>query len=291
MLLGTGNGGVVQQEYFYANTFAGGRGGADGLAISGSAQMIDFDSNVIAANSGPGVEIIGSGVNKLRFVNNTIVGNNGGVTLSPAPANLLWQNNIVVANGGNNAQPASSGTFYNNMPTVSILGSSDATVGTPVTFSESFSDSFGLTAANYLWDLGDGYPETTSTASFTYTEPGTYDVGLVVWDSSGRAAQDELVLTVVANDGFAESSGARASGVGLGIEQSGAGTVHGNSGRRGRSGGRGLHRGRRGPGIGQRITFRFGWHAFTRRVAGRHVDSGPKHAYPADHDHEYMVPA
>ena len=36
----------------------------------------------------------------------------------------------------------------------------------------------------------------TSNISFTYGDPGTYAVGLVVWDSSGRSAHDEVLLTV-----------------------------------------------------------------------------------------------
>ena len=72
------------------------------------------------------------------------------------------------------------------MPTVSIVGSSTVTVGSLVNFSSLFNDPGGYSAANYLWDLGGGLPVTTSTASFTYSQTGTYNVGLVVWDTLGR---------------------------------------------------------------------------------------------------------
>ena len=50
---------------------------------------------------------------------------------------------------------------------------------------------------NVLWDLGDGLPATTQSASFSYLNPGAYKIGLVVWDSSGRAAHNEVLLRVV----------------------------------------------------------------------------------------------
>ena len=149
-------------------------------------------------------------VDKFRFVNNTIA-NNGESMSSLQLTNLYFDgSNTVANNNGNNYVPTTSGTFYNNMPTVSITALATATVGTPVDFSIAFADSSGLTATNYLWDLGDGVPVTSSTASFTYTETGTYNIGLVVWDSLGRAAHDQIVLTV--SDGVGSSIAMDAAG-------------------------------------------------------------------------------
>ena len=205
--------GENQQVYLYANTFAGNSG--TGFGFGGGCQMFDFDSNVFSGNGNVGITFnsgTSPSLDKFRFVNNTITDNAGGGMTSLALSNQYFDSsNTVAGNGGANGNytPASAGTFYNNMPTVSIVGSDSATVGAPVNFSSAFADSLG-TPANYLWDLGDGLPLTTSTASFTYSEPGTYDVGLVVWDSLGRAAHDELQLTVTAASGAQFESAASA---------------------------------------------------------------------------------
>jgi hypothetical protein len=145
-------------------------------------------------------------MDKFCFVNNTIAGNPvGPIGGSQLTNEYFDSSNIVAGNGAAGAIPTTTGTFYNNMPTVSIVGSSTATVGSLVNFSSLFNDPGGYSAANYLWDLGDGLPVTTSTASFTYSQTGTYVVGLVVWDTLGRAAHEQLVLTVTAAGASSQS--------------------------------------------------------------------------------------
>jgi parallel beta-helix repeat protein len=207
LIVGAGNqDGDSKQEYFYANTFAANT--AAGISIGGC-QMFDFDSNVFSGNVGVGIAAGGTSptTDMLRFVNNTITNNGGGAISSLQLSNLYFDSsNTVSGNGGSgNSTPTTTGTFYNNMPTVSIVGTATASVGSLVTFSSLFNDPGGYSAANYLWDLGGGLPVTTSTASFTYSQTGTYDVGLVVWDSLGRAAHEQLVLTVTAAGADAQS--------------------------------------------------------------------------------------
>jgi hypothetical protein len=192
--------GENQQIYLYANTFSGNAGTAFGFG--GNCQNFVFDSNVFSGNGNMAVDYGGGtspSLDKFQFVNNTFTNNAGGAMYSMPLTNQYFDSsNVVAGNGPNGSLPTTSGTFYNNMPTVSIVGSSTVSVGSLVNFSSLFNDPGGYSAANYLWDLGGGLPVTTSTASFTYSQTGTYDIGLVVWDSLGRAAHEQLVLTVTA---------------------------------------------------------------------------------------------
>lgn len=72
---------------------------------------------------------------------------------------------------------------------------SEAIVGEPVRFSLDYTAG-GNSLGKVLWDLGEGVPVTTQSTSFTYTDPGTYKIDLVAWDTAGRAAFDEISLVV-----------------------------------------------------------------------------------------------
>ncbi|HEY4759299.1 MAG TPA: PKD domain-containing protein, partial [Thermoguttaceae bacterium] len=163
--------------------------------------LMVLDGNQITGNAGIGLQSgDGSTLDKLMVVNNTISGNTGPAFTadygSPGPfqgSNLLWQNNTVSGNG-NNYQPPSKGSFFDNLPMVDIDAPIDTNIGAPVAFSLNYSGPQSI--ANVLWDLGDGLPETISNPLHIYSEAGTYRVGLVVWDALGRAAHDEIMLTV-----------------------------------------------------------------------------------------------
>jgi hypothetical protein len=220
------DGGGAQQMYFYKNTFEG-TTGVDGLYpnvgdgfrfnSNGSIQNITLDSNTIKNNALCGLTCgDGSPVDndKLSVINNVITGNKksaftGDYGSFPGTSfqgsDLRWAGNTVTGNGSN-TQPSSKGTFFpGKTPAVSIVGPKKVAVGQNAAFSLNYQgvDLLG----NVLWDFGDGLPCTTASGSITYTQPGTYVVGLVVWDSSGRAAHDELSMFVTA----AEPASARLS--------------------------------------------------------------------------------
>jgi MYXO-CTERM domain-containing protein len=127
-------------------------------------------------------------VNELSWSGNTLTGNGAGYIGNPWPSDRQNANN----------QWASTGTFFpGHVPSVSIIAPSLATVGQPVQFKLSYIQGGAGPLANVLWDLGDGLPATTQNASFTYLNPGTYNIDLVVWDSSGRAAHNDVLLRVI----------------------------------------------------------------------------------------------
>jgi hypothetical protein len=138
-------------------------------------------------------------VTELSWSGNTLTGNGAGYTSTPP-----WPSDHENANN----QWTSTGTFLSpgNMPSVSINVPSLAIVGQLVQFSLHYSGHDPL--ASVLWDLGDGLPTTTSNATYTYSDPGTCRIGLVVWDSLGRAAHDERSLVIYpAVPGDANSDG------------------------------------------------------------------------------------
>jgi hypothetical protein len=195
--------------YFYENTFEDTVEGPQnlfgpqghGFRINGDVSYLDLDNNRIADNGDIGLQLGGDNVDQLRIVNNTISNNDGPAvtvdfgTVGPFPGmDLVWSNNTV-ANNGNNFQLISLGFLTNSAPTVGIDEPFAVPVGEPVTFSLSFADDGTL--AHALWDLGEGLPVLSTSPSHVYSAPGTYRVGLVVWDNDGRAAYAERLVTVV----------------------------------------------------------------------------------------------
>ena len=61
-------------------------------------------------------------------------------------------------------------------------------MGEEIVFTDESTDPDGEIAA-YLWDFGDGLPETTANPSHVYEKEGDYTVTLIVWDDFGRAAR------------------------------------------------------------------------------------------------------
>lgn len=202
--------GAVRQMYFYKNTFQGSAQAGFRFHPNypvGSIQNVTLDANTIAANSyglTAGDWSPNPSLDKLTVVENVIAGNSlaafSGSMGTPAGdsyfgTDLRWTGNTVTGNGANNAQ-TSRGTFFNNPPSVSIVGPATIAPGKSAAFSLNYAGPNSL--GNVLWDFGDGLPETSANSAHVYSLPGTYRIGTVVWDSLGRSAHDEHVLTVVA---------------------------------------------------------------------------------------------
>jgi hypothetical protein len=202
--------GAVRQMYFYENTFQGSAQAGFRFHPNypvGSIQNVTLDSNTITGNSyglTAGDWSPNPSLDRLSVVNNTITGNIlaafSGSMGTPAGdsyygSELLWTGNTVTGNGVNNAQ-TSRGTFFNNPPTASIVGPATIAPGQSAAFSLNYAGPNPI--GNILWDLGDGLPETSSNPSHVYSLPGTYRIGMVAWDSLGRSAHDEQLLTVAA---------------------------------------------------------------------------------------------
>lgn len=208
--------GGIKQHYFYNNTFEGATGGPGALyggqghgfrfnlnvgslpnALE-NLQLVTLDGNTFSGNHQLGLQGA-DWTGKLTVINNTII-NNGAEAVSISSgspqfgSDLRWEGNTVTGNASN-SQPMSNGTFFNDTPSVAIIAPGVVSVGTPVQFELTYAGVDPLT--HILWDLGEGLPILTSDASIIYTDPGTYTVGVVVWDLQGRGAYNELEIVVV----------------------------------------------------------------------------------------------
>jgi plastocyanin len=202
----TANNTFVRYMYFYKNkfvhtdkdnvnarypSFAG-----MGFRINNNTRDIVLDSNEINGNDRSGIQIGGSsGVDYVSIVNNEIK-NNGTSSISSTlsgATHLEWENNTVTGNGTNTNLTTVGYSVYKPVADFSSLSSVSA--GVPVTFTNTSTDSDG-TISHVLWDLGAGAPTNTYSPTYTYDEPGTYRVTLVIWDNDNRAALKEKWITV-----------------------------------------------------------------------------------------------
>nr|WP_319633430.1 fibronectin type III domain-containing protein [Paenibacillus psychroresistens] len=192
-------------QYFYKNKFQNGPNNnpqcaysgycGNAIRINGNTTELTFDSNEITGNGNKAIEITGAGIDRLSFINNTITGN-AGPSIDQYPssaADLEWSGNTVSGNG-TNTQLTSRG-FSNAKPVANFTGGTTISLGQPVTFTNTSTDSNG-TIVNNLWDFGEGVPVTTVSPTYTYQKAGTYRVVLVVWDNQHRASIKEQIVVV-----------------------------------------------------------------------------------------------
>ncbi len=193
-------------HYFYGNSFhntykdhpqALYSNQGHGFRFNGNCHNITLDNNEIADNGRAGIQMTGAaGLDQLSFINNSITGNGGASITSDRGKDLEWVNNLVSENG-NNIQLSSRG-FSNRKPTASFNSADNVQTGQEINFINTSSDSDG-TIEHVLWDFDDGVPSTQSEPTYTFSQPGTYRIALLVWDDSGKAAQAEKTITVEDN--------------------------------------------------------------------------------------------
>ena len=196
-------GSITQQLFFYDNTFS--RTGPDqpitdyghGFRIkadTGPVNHIVLKQNRFLSNEGIGLQLAGNQLDQVVLLRNRIFGNEVGAVsvgflgTGPFQGNdLLAERNRARRNGSilGNYVPESVGFVNSQSPDVQITAPRSVCVGDTVTFGFEFEDDGIIN--NILWDLGAGTPETMGAPSRVYTEPGRYQIHLVVWDDDGNA--------------------------------------------------------------------------------------------------------
>ncbi|NAS12381.1 PKD domain-containing protein [Poritiphilus flavus] len=86
-----------------------------------------------------------------------------------------------------------------NLPPVAVINADPTSGNAPlqVTFSAANStDDMGI--VSYLWEFGDGSTSTDMEASYTFNNPGTYEVTLTVEDAAGLTNSATVTITVEA---------------------------------------------------------------------------------------------
>jgi hypothetical protein len=193
--------------YVYGNTFT--HTNADppnrysdyagtGFRINGDTTYVTFDSNHFDNNDFNGFQFSQSStIDSLAFVNNTFIGNGAASIDSFDGANLQWTNNTVSGNGTNRVL-TSRGFSGNPAPTLTMNWPASVMQNTPSSFSFTTSEAL----SHVLWDFDDGLPVTSQSASHTFAAAGIYNVSVVAWDLTGRAAFATRQFTVASPGDF-----------------------------------------------------------------------------------------
>ena len=200
--------GEIRQVYLLDNTFElaeadppdaypnAGRGFRFNAVGEGAGiYQLVFDGNRFIDNDRSGIQFAGSAIDQLSFVNNTITGNGQAIEGSFPGSDIEWVNNTVAGNG-NNDHPVSMG-FANGKPSVAIQASSTVSVGVPVSFRFTYQDDSSTVPSEVLWDFDEDIPDTSSAPTHSFSSVGDFRISLVAWDPQGRAALDQVTITVV----------------------------------------------------------------------------------------------
>jgi hypothetical protein len=196
-----GEEGGIAYHYFYRCQFldtlvghpaARYKGEGTGFRANGNMKHVVFEECEMSNNGRLGVQLIGPGVDALRFIRCILKDNKGAAVEGPRTYSALeWVNCVVEGNGRNDLPP--SKPFPGRWPTTAIQAPAEARVGQPVTFAGGPSH-----PATALWDLGDGPPSVGDHVAHTYNRPGTYRVTLVAWDATGRGTRAERSIRIIA---------------------------------------------------------------------------------------------
>jgi PGF-pre-PGF domain-containing protein len=131
---------------------------------------------------------------------------------------------LTVANskGSNSTQKINYITVSTQPPSSNFL--SNVTSGN-IPLTVQFTDTSIGSPASWSWNFGDGYTSTERNPTHTYFSAGTYDVNLVVSNSSGTSSKT-ATITVLGNSDSSGSSGG--SGGSSGGSSSGSGGTGGS---------------------------------------------------------------
>ncbi len=199
-----GNDTGIQRQYLYDCDFTGttvergrvpyeGHEG-HGFRTNGGVTNLVFEDCRMAENAKLGLQLGGPDVDRLRFIGCEIVDNGGAAVSGPGEYTALQFEDCTVTGNATDALPDQK-PFATPPPTAAIDAPDAVSCDAEVTLT-SVSEPGDGEIDVAMWDLGDGPPVVGETVRHTYSQPGTYRVTLIVWDSAGRAARAEHTLQV-----------------------------------------------------------------------------------------------
>ncbi len=199
-----GEEGGAHRMYFYRNVFEQTHrserslypsDAGHGFRFNGNAFQMVLHANRMVDNEGAGIQLGGSNLERLSFIENVIQNNKGPAVIRPSGGEqVLWQENAVSGNQGGDRVGASRGFDGGVAAKLSIEVPADARTGRPVTLTLRGFDPDRFTEV--LWDLGQGIPRTGRVVEHVYDRAGRYRVAAIAWTTDGRAILAEADLTV-----------------------------------------------------------------------------------------------
>lgn len=199
-----GEEGGAHRMYFYRNVFEKThrsdrslypRDAGHGFRFNGNAIQMMLHANRMVGNGGAGIQLGGSNLERLTFIENVIQDNEGpAVAGGFAGDHVLWQANTVSRNQGGDNVPAGKGFGRRITANLSIETSAEPKTGGPVAFTLKGLDPDRFT--EILWDLGQGIPRTGRTVEHVYDRAGPYRIAAIAWATDGQAILTEADLTV-----------------------------------------------------------------------------------------------
>ncbi|MBI2298662.1 MAG: right-handed parallel beta-helix repeat-containing protein [Armatimonadetes bacterium] len=194
----------IHRSYFYRCKFndnVSGRAkmiypqdGAHGLRTNGNCQGMVFEECEFDGNSRWGLQLGGGQIDQLDFRRCRIRNNQGAAVVGPGDATAHEWTDCTVEGNARNELPAAK-PFAHAAPTAAWDGPVEAAAGRAVDFRSTAAAAAGK-LVSWLWDFGDGPPESRAEVGHTFAQPGDYVVTLVVWDDSGRGARASRTLRV-----------------------------------------------------------------------------------------------
>ena len=198
-----GESGGIAHHYFYRCTFTDTVRGdprarypdsGHGFRTNGSCRGLVFEQCAFDRNGGHGVQLGGPKVDVLDFRRSTIQGNAMNAVTGPREYTALTFTDCRVQGNKSDHLPDVR-PFGTAAPTADFRIPATIRAGEPVQF-QCTSRTERSKIAEWLWDFGQGIPETTANPQHTFDQPGKYRVTLIVWDEADRGARAERIIEV-----------------------------------------------------------------------------------------------
>ncbi|MBU0611576.1 MAG: right-handed parallel beta-helix repeat-containing protein [Armatimonadetes bacterium] len=165
-----------------------------GFRINGNVQHLVLDQCRMADNGRYGVQLGPPNVDFLSFLGCIITGNKSVAVADLRDYTALEFKDCVVKDNGSDKLPPEK-PFPTPPPQAIIVGPAQARAGQTVEFT-CRSGALDAPAAQVLWDLGAGAPQTGRRAHLAYAEPGRYLITMVLWAAHGRGVRCEKTVTI-----------------------------------------------------------------------------------------------
>lgn len=171
--------------------------------ITGNASVNILESLIIEVNTtdngviaGTNITLNNGSILKLSFVSGETYQTT--ITMSSNDTTTISYYAVVFDNNGNNA---TSNTYYINVtdnisPVASIESNATTVDQNEVIQFNASSSTDNVAVTTYSWDFGDETTSSSAEPTHSYTNPGSYNVELAVYDADGNNDTDTITINV-----------------------------------------------------------------------------------------------